>query len=75
VLFSEYADQNIWNALGYALIGGLTSSTFLVLLVTPSLYLLFERRPERKRLAALERRAGRVKTPETSGRPVPAPAV
>lgn len=50
VLFSESADANIWNALGYALIGGLTSSTFLVLTVTPALYLLFERRPERKRL-------------------------
>jgi HAE1 family hydrophobic/amphiphilic exporter-1 len=57
VLFSESADSNIWNALGYALIGGLTSSTFLVLTVTPALYLLFERRPERKRLEreALER--------------------
>jgi HAE1 family hydrophobic/amphiphilic exporter-1 len=50
VLFSESADANIWNALGYALIGGLTSSTFLVLTVTPALYLLFERRPERRRL-------------------------
>lgn len=44
VLFSEYADKNIWNALGYALIGGLTSSTFLVLTVTPAIYLLLERR-------------------------------
>lgn len=43
VLFSESADANIWNALGYALIGGLASSTFFVLTVTPSLYLLFER--------------------------------
>mgnify|MGYP001271526565 CR=1 FL=1 len=51
VLFSEAADANIWNALGYALIGGLTSSTILVLMVTPALYLLFERGPERKRLA------------------------
>jgi len=30
--------------LGYTLIGGLTSSTVLVLVVTPALYLLFERR-------------------------------
>ncbi len=43
VLFSETADQNIWNALGYALIGGLTTSTFLVLTVTPAIYLLLER--------------------------------
>jgi HAE1 family hydrophobic/amphiphilic exporter-1 len=44
VLFSEYADENIWNALGYALIGGLTTSTVLVLTVTPAIYLLLERR-------------------------------
>ena len=43
VLFSDYADENIWNALGYALIGGLTSSTVLVLTATPALYLLLER--------------------------------
>jgi len=51
VLFSEYADANIWNALAYALIGGLASSTFFVLTVTPALYLMVERRLERKRLA------------------------
>ncbi|HEX8271641.1 MAG TPA: efflux RND transporter permease subunit [Longimicrobiaceae bacterium] len=51
VLFSEAADSNIWNALGYSLLGGLASSTVLVLTVTPALYLLFERRPERRRLA------------------------
>lgn len=44
VLFSESPDSNIWNALGFALIGGLTSSTLLVLSVTPALYYLFERR-------------------------------
>jgi HAE1 family hydrophobic/amphiphilic exporter-1 len=42
VLFSEGADANIWNALAYALIGGLLSSTFFVLTTTPALYLLFE---------------------------------
>jgi len=52
VLFSESADSNIWNALAYALIGGLTSSTFFVLSVTPAVYFLLERRPERKRLLA-----------------------
>ena len=60
VLFSESANENIWNALAYALIGGLASSTVLVLTVTPSLYLLFERRPEARRLARLEREAGLV---------------
>jgi HAE1 family hydrophobic/amphiphilic exporter-1 len=43
VLFSETADANIWNALGFALIGGLLTSTVLVLTVTPALYYLFER--------------------------------
>jgi HAE1 family hydrophobic/amphiphilic exporter-1 len=44
VLFSESPDKNIWNAMGYVMIGGLTSSTLLVLTVTPALYLLVERR-------------------------------
>jgi HAE1 family hydrophobic/amphiphilic exporter-1 len=43
VLFSESADANIWNALAFALIGGLLSSTVFVLTTTPALYLLFER--------------------------------
>ena len=54
VLFSDYADANIWNALGYALIGGLLSSTFFVLTVTPALYILFERGPEKKRVPQAE---------------------
>ncbi|MFH1764229.1 MAG: efflux RND transporter permease subunit [Gemmatimonadota bacterium] len=42
VLFSQGADSNIWNALAYALIGGLLSSTVFVLTTTPALYYLFE---------------------------------
>jgi multidrug efflux pump subunit AcrB len=57
VLFSRTADANIWNALGYSLIGGLASSTILVLTVTPSLYMLFERRAEARRLAGAGRAA------------------
>ena len=49
VLASEAADANIWNALGYALIGGMLSSTFFVLTTTPALYLLFERGGEGRR--------------------------
>ncbi len=58
VLFSEFADANIWNALGYALIGGLASSTVFVLTVTPAMYMLFERRPERRRVASLQLAGG-----------------
>ena len=50
VIFSDYADANIWNALGYALIGGLLSSTLFVLTVTPAMYVLFEKGPEKKRV-------------------------
>ena len=42
VLFSG-SNDNIWNALAFTLIGGMISSTLLVLTVTPALYLLFER--------------------------------
>jgi HAE1 family hydrophobic/amphiphilic exporter-1 len=52
VLFSRTADANIWNALTYSLIGGLASSTILVLTVTPALYLMFERRAEKRRVMA-----------------------
>jgi multidrug efflux pump subunit AcrB len=51
VLFSETADANIWNALGFALIGGLIASTFFVLTVTPALYTISEARREKKRIA------------------------
>ncbi len=54
VLFSETADANIWNALGYALIGGLLSSTVFVLTTTPALYYLFEREPARRAAAQEE---------------------
>jgi HAE1 family hydrophobic/amphiphilic exporter-1 len=51
VLFSKDPNANIWNALTYSMIGGLASSTILVLAVTPALYLIFERGGEKKRLA------------------------
>jgi HAE1 family hydrophobic/amphiphilic exporter-1 len=70
VLFSKAADANIWNALGFSLLGGLASSTVLVLTVTPALYLLFERGPERRRLARLAA-AATMPVPPIS-RPVPA---
>jgi HAE1 family hydrophobic/amphiphilic exporter-1 len=68
VLFSEAADANIWNALGYSLLGGLASSTVLVLTVTPALYLLFERGPEKRRL----KRLATVAEDERKTVPVPA---
>lgn len=44
VVMSEGGTEGrIWNALGYALIGGLLSSTLFVLTTTPALYFLFER--------------------------------
>jgi HAE1 family hydrophobic/amphiphilic exporter-1 len=59
VLFSPNADSNIWNALAYALIGGLASSTVFVLTVTPALYLLLERNAEqRMRRARVQIRNG-----------------
>ncbi len=48
VAFSASADENIWNALAYVLIGGLASSTLFVLTVTPALYFLVERGPARR---------------------------
>jgi HAE1 family hydrophobic/amphiphilic exporter-1 len=43
VLFTPTVNATIWNALTYALIGGLLSSTLFVLTTTPALYYLFER--------------------------------
>ena len=74
VLFTEHADATIWNALTYALIGGLLASTLFVLTTTPALYLLMERGPARR--AAL--RADRTETEgagsaftEATPRPIP----
>ena len=58
VLFSDAADANIWNALGYALVGGLSASTVFVLTVTPALYLLVERRAERAAVGRAIARGG-----------------
>ena len=66
VIFSEAADANIWNALGYSLLGGLASSTVLVLTVTPALYLLFERGPEKRRLARLAAASPEPAAPDTA---------
>ncbi len=44
VLLSKSPDATIWNALGYAVLGGTSSATVLVLLVTPALYVQLERR-------------------------------
>ena len=54
VLFAKNANANIWNSLAYVVIGGLASSTILVLTVTPALYSIFERKAEKRRVAALE---------------------
>lgn len=43
VVFTRAADATIWNALAYALMGGLLSSTVFVLITTPALYLVMER--------------------------------
>ena len=53
VLFTETVNATIWNALAFVLIGGLASSSMLVLTVTPALYFLLERaRAARAELAA-----------------------
>jgi multidrug efflux pump subunit AcrB len=51
VLFSG-SNDNIWNALAFTLIGGMISSTVLVLTVTPALYVLFERRAAARAVVA-----------------------
>jgi HAE1 family hydrophobic/amphiphilic exporter-1 len=72
VIFSEAADANIWNALGYSLLGGLCSSTVLVLTVTPGLYLLFERGPARRAAARAAAEAAAPAAPSTLALPEPA---
>jgi len=44
VLQGSSPGSSPWNAMAYVLIGGLLSSTLLVLMVTPALYLLLEGR-------------------------------
>ena len=66
LLFSQAADANIWNALGFALIGGLLTSTVLVLTVTPALYYLFER-PSDARTPRLTERTQRLEGAEVAG--------
>ena len=51
VLFSKSPDATIWNAIGYAVLGGMSSATISVLLVTPALYVLLERRAAHPRAA------------------------
>lgn len=67
VLFSANADQNIWNALAFTLIGGLLSSTLFVLTATPTLYLMFERGREPEVLGRSEPNA----PPPTDALPEP----
>ena len=43
VLFTETVNATIWNALAFVLIGGLASSSVLVLTVTPALYFLLQK--------------------------------
>lgn len=43
VLFTETVNATIWNALAFVLIGGLASSSILVLTVTPALYFLLQK--------------------------------
>ncbi|MDP2498792.1 MAG: efflux RND transporter permease subunit [Candidatus Palauibacterales bacterium] len=45
VLFAESQDENIWNALALATIGGLISSAFLVLVAVPVAYRWLVARP------------------------------
>ena len=55
VLFSETVNANIWNAFAFVLIGGLASSSILVLTVTPALYYLLQQvRFSRVKAAVME---------------------
>ncbi len=55
VLFSDTVDANIWNAFAFVLIGGLASSSILVLTVTPALYYLLQQvRFSRVKAAVME---------------------
>src|SRR5690606_24704248 len=60
------ANERIWNALTYSLIGGLTSSTLLVLTVTPAIYLILERHRDPAAQPAKKKGEHAVPTPSPS---------
>lgn len=60
------ANERIWNALTYSLIGGLTSSTLLVLTITPAIYLILERRRDPAAQPAKKKGEHAVPTPSPS---------
>jgi HAE1 family hydrophobic/amphiphilic exporter-1 len=68
VLFSESANANIWNALGFALIGGLIASTLFTLTTTPALYAIFVGPKARREAWEAEVMSGRSTAAAVDGR-------